>query len=130
VLIPYLVSSAAITVIIDIVGSVGLLYLAMYTIIPLACVVFFFRALRGRNSEIPTIVATFIGGAIMLFLLAWGFHTQPTGAAVVGGIALAACLVSGFIAAMVSKSDFFRTRPIDLDPDAATTPAIAASRQP
>ena len=75
VLIPYLISSEAITVIGDIVGSVGLLYLAMYTIIPLACVVFFFRALRGRSSEVPTIVATFIGGATMLFLLAWGFHT-------------------------------------------------------
>ena len=114
----------------DIVGSVGLLYLAMYTIIPLACVVFFFRALRGRSSEVPTIVATFIGGATMLFLLAWGFHTQPAAAAIVGGIALAICLISGFIAAMFSKSDFFRSRPIDLTADARPAPGVDVTRQP
>ncbi len=130
VLIPYLISSEAITVIGDIVGSVGLLYLAMYTIIPLACVVFFFRALRGRSSEVPTIVATFIGGATMLFLLAWGFHTQPAAAAIVGGIALAICLISGFIAAMFSKSDFFRSRPIDLTADARPAPGVDVTRQP
>ena len=119
VLIPYLVSSAATTVIGDIIGSVGLLYLTMYTIIPLACVVFAFRALRGKTSEYPAIVLTFVGGAVMLFLLVWGFHTQPSGAAIVGGIALGVCLISGLVSARVSHSDFFRTRAIDAQGDAA-----------
>jgi amino acid transporter len=108
VLIPYLVSSGAGTVIVDIIGSVGLFYLAMYTVIPFACVVYAGRALRGKGDFWSSTVPPLIGGVAMLLLFIYGLFTLPFAATIVAGIVLAICVVLGIAAALTSKSEYFK----------------------
>ena len=125
VLIPYLVSSAAGTVVLDIVGSVGLFYLAMYTVIPLACVVFAVRALRGKSDFWSSAVPPLLGGAAMLGLFIYGLITLPTAAAVIGGVAIAICIGLGIGASLLSHADYFKHR--DVNAPSASEAATAGS---
>ena len=108
VLIPYLASSEAGTVIVDIIGSVGLFYLAMYTVIPLACVIYAARALRGQGDFWTSSVPPLIGGVAMFLLFIYGLVTLPPAAAIVAGIALAICIVLGIVSAVTSKAEYFK----------------------
>jgi amino acid transporter len=109
VLIPYLLSSNAGKVIGYIVGSVGLLYLVMYTIIPLACAWFARAALRraGRDRLVG-VIAPLVGGLFMGILFVYGLKTQPREVSIVAGIVLVICVAAAVVARAISGNAYFR----------------------
>ena len=127
VLIPYLWSADAGKVIGDIVGSVGLLYLVMYTVIPLSSAWFARSALRKPGRDVLRgVVAPLIGGLFMAVLFVYGLTTQPQAASIVAGIALAACLAWGIIARLASHNAYFRQPRIRADLPEIALPSPAA----
>jgi hypothetical protein len=132
VLIPYLLSSSAGKVIGYIVGSVGLLYLVMYTVIPLACAWFARSALRrpGRDRLVG-VIAPLVGGLFMGVLFVYGLKTQPREVSIVTGIALVICLAAAVVARATSGNAYFRQPRISAEAgDIAGIGALARSEGP
>jgi amino acid transporter len=124
VLIPYLWSSDAGKVITDIVGAVGLLYLVMYTVIPLSCAWFARKALHGPAADLVVgVIAPLAGGLFMGVLFFYGLKTQPATASVVAGIVLAVCLAWGIAAKLASDNPYFRQPQIQMQADEPVTPS-------
>jgi len=123
-LIPYLWSSGASKVIIDIIGSVGLLYLVMYTVIPLACA-WFARATwrQGWRDRLVGVIAPLIGGLFMGVLFVYGLKTLPAAASIVAGIVLGVCLAWAIVAKLASGNPYFRQQRIHLQADELATAA-------
>lgn len=130
VLIPYLLSSDAGRVIGYIVGSVGLLYLVMYTVIPLAAAWFARAALRqaGRDRLVG-VIAPLVGGLFMGALFVYGLKTQPREVSVVTGIVLVICVAAAVVARATSGNPYFRQARIQADVNGAVG-ALAAGDEP
>jgi amino acid transporter len=127
ILIPYLWSSNASKVIDDIVGAVGLLYLVMYTVIPLSCAWFARRALRGPGIDMLIgVIAPLIGGLFMGALFVYGLKTQPETASVVAGVVLAVCLAWAIAAKLGLRNPYFQQPRIQMEAEELVTLAPAA----
>jgi amino acid transporter len=98
-LIPYLVSSGATTAIGYIISADGLIYLVMYFAVAVGCVWYYRKVLTSSAANLLiTGVAPLIGGLGVLGLFVLGLTTQTPQVAIVAGVAVLLCIVSGFIA--------------------------------
>ncbi len=98
-LIPYLVSSGATTAIGYIISADGLIYLVMYFAVAVGCVWYYRKVLTSSiGNLLITGVAPLVGGFGVLGLFILGLTTQTPQVAIVAGVAVALCIISGFVA--------------------------------
>jgi amino acid transporter len=108
-LIPYLWSQGARTAIGYVISADGLLYLAMYAVITLACVWYYRRILSTGTRELFLHgIIPLVGGVAMAAIFLYGLYTQPFEVQVVAGGLVVACLVVAVIARIVSTSPYFQ----------------------
>jgi amino acid transporter len=107
-LIPYLYVQGATTAIGYVISADGLLYLAMYAVIALACVWYYRRLLRASTRDLLVSgILPLIGGLSMAALFVYGLTTQTTEVALVAGGLVLACVVLGVLARLVLRNSYF-----------------------
>lgn len=108
VLIPYLLSTAATTAIGYVISADGLLYLAMYCVIAIACVWYYRRLLSTslRNLLLSGVVPL-LGGVAMLAIFIYGLTTQLPQVSWVAGVIVALCLALAIAVRMSSTAPYF-----------------------
>lgn len=113
-LIPYLVSSAATTAIGYIISADGMIYLVMYGAVALGCFWYYRKVLTSSvGNLLITGVAPVIGGLGVLALFAFGLTTQTPQVAIVAGVLVALCILSGIIAAATMRQHpYFRQKQV------------------
>ncbi|TAN33674.1 APC family permease [bacterium] len=107
-LIPYLANASANSAIGYLLSADGLLYLAMYGIVALACVWYYRQLLTTsfRNFMLSGLFPL-IGGVAMIAILAYGLATQLRPISLVAAGILVACLVIAVIVGVKSKATYF-----------------------
>ena len=107
-LIPYLLNTEATTAIRYVISADGLLYLAMYFIIALACVWYYRRLLRTSPANVLVSgVLPLIGGVAMLAVFIYGLTTQRPQVSIVAGTLVVACVVVAVAVSMASRAPYF-----------------------
>jgi amino acid transporter len=107
-LIPYLLNTAATTAIGYVISADGLLYLAMYCVIAVACVWYYRRLLRtSRTNMLLSGVLPLVGGVAMLAVFIYGLTTQTPQVSLVAGALVVACAVVAIAARLTSRAPFF-----------------------
>jgi amino acid transporter len=102
-LIPYLVSSGATTAIGYIISADGMIYLVMYGAV----------LTSSLGNLLITGVAPVIGGLGVLALFAFGLTTQIPQVAIVSGVLVALCIISGFVAfAVLRQHPYFKQKSV------------------
>ena len=121
-LIPYLANQQATTAIGYVISADGLLYLAMYAAITLACVWYYRRILStGPRELLLHGVIPLIGGLSMLGIFVYGVSTQPFEVQVVAIGLVAACIVVAVIAKTLSSAPYFHEATVAHEVDAGHT---------
>jgi hypothetical protein len=107
-LIPYLLNTGATTAIGYVISADGLLYLAMYCVIAIACV-WYYRRLLGTSGVnlLLSGVLPLIGGVAMLVVFVYGLTTQSAQVSWVAGVIVAGCVVVAFIVRSLSHAPYF-----------------------
>jgi amino acid transporter len=113
-LIPYLFNSTATTAIGYVISADGLIFLAMYFAVAVGCVWYYRKVLTSSiGNLLVTGVAPLIGGFGMLFLFIFGLTTQGPQVAIVGGVIVGLCVVSGFVAmAVLPGNPYFKQKSV------------------
>ena len=110
-LIPYLLNTGATTAIGYVISADGLLYLAMYCVIALACVWYYRRLLRtSLKNALLSGVLPLIGGLAMLGVFVYGLTTQVAQVSIVAGVLVAACVVIAVVVRQWSPAPYFAQR--------------------
>lgn len=105
VLIPYLASTTANTAIGYLLSADGLLFLAYYGVVALACAWYYRRLLRKSARDLVLSgVLPVVGGVAMIAILVYGLATQPRAISLVAAGVLLVCLVVAAIAALMNKA--------------------------
>ena len=107
-LIPYLLNTQATTAIGYVISADGLLYLAMYCVIAVACV-WYYRRLLGTSvtNLLVSGVLPLIGGASMLAVFGYGLATQSAQVSWVAGGIVLGCVVVAIVVRSLSHAPYF-----------------------
>lgn len=107
-LIPYLLNTAATTAIGYVISADGLLYLAMYCIIALACVWYYRRLLQtSLANALISGVLPLVGGLAMLAVFIYGLTTQVAQVSVVAGALVVGCVLVAVVVRQQSSAPYF-----------------------
>ena len=108
VLIPYLISTGALTVIGDVISSAGIAYLFIYAVIALTSVWFYREALvKNVRFLIGSGLVPLIGGLMMVTALVYGVFTESAPVAWIGSMTIVVCLIVGIGYNLRSRHSYF-----------------------
>jgi amino acid transporter len=130
-LIPYLANTSATKAIGYVISASGLLYLAMYCIIALACVWFSRREIMERKGRalITAGLLPLAGGLFNLVIFVYGLKTQGKTIALVAVAGLVVCVVIAFVVrSKAGEEKFFTSRGGREDDQGAAVPSLGRDR--
>jgi amino acid transporter len=115
----YLANSAIAAVLVAVTSTAGYLYAVLYIIVALVCVWYYRRTLRDSTSQLFYAgILPLVGAIFLIFIVVDGLISAPSNIQIPTVIFILVGIPAALIALAVTKSDFWKSKPIAAEPGA------------